>query len=194
MSGLKGVGTVPVTGGGGGGGGTVDQGSANTSANGWPVKITDGTDVALVTAAGAVQVDGSGVTQPVAPVAGTNRIGGTYSVGGTVIDEVPTARTVNRSFVNATASGSTAVVAAQGVGVKIRVLSVFVCTSTALTVKFQSASSDISCGSSLAANGGYVMPENPHGWFQTNANEALNVNLSSAATNVGVQVIWVQAT
>lgn len=203
MSGLKGVGTVPTTGGGGGGGGVVDQGAPAAVGNSWPVVITDGTDSALVTPGGRLQVDATGPLTDTelraSPVgvsvpASTNRIGGAYPVGGNVIDEVPTVRTVNRSFVNATASGNTALVAAQGLGIRIRVLSVFLCTSTAVTVKFQSATTDVSCGSSLAANGGFVMPDNPHGWFQTNANEALNVNLSGAATNVGVQVVWVQAT
>lgn len=45
--------------------GSVNQGTPNTVANGWPVKITDGTDTAQVTAGGLLQVDGSGVTQPV---------------------------------------------------------------------------------------------------------------------------------
>ena len=125
--------------------------------------------------------------------AGTNRIGGTYEVGGTIIDEVPSARTVSRAFANATASGNTAVVAAQGAGVRIRVLAVFTVTGTALTVKFQSATTDITAGFVLAVNGGMVLPNNPHGWFQTNANEALNINLSGAGT-VGVNVVWVQAT
>lgn len=44
---------------------TGDQGAPNTVANAWPVKITDGTDTAQVTAAGALQVDGSGTVQPV---------------------------------------------------------------------------------------------------------------------------------
>lgn len=51
--------------GGGGGGGTVDQGSANTVANAWPILVTDGVDTALVSAAGALKVDGSAATQPV---------------------------------------------------------------------------------------------------------------------------------
>jgi hypothetical protein len=58
---------------------TADQGDPNTSANAWPIKITDGTDDALVSAAGALKVDGSAVTQPVSgtfwqatqPVSGT---------------------------------------------------------------------------------------------------------------------------
>lgn len=45
-----------VPGSGGGGGGTVDQGTPAITANRWPVQITDGTDLALVTAAGEVNV------------------------------------------------------------------------------------------------------------------------------------------
>ncbi len=45
--------------------GSVNQGAPNTVTNAWPIKITDGTDIALVTAGGLLQVDGSGVTQPV---------------------------------------------------------------------------------------------------------------------------------
>jgi len=44
---------------------TADQGTAAAVAGGWPVKITDGVDTALVSAAGALVVDGSAVTQPV---------------------------------------------------------------------------------------------------------------------------------
>lgn len=40
----------------GGGGGTVNQGSPASTADRWPVQITDGTDLALVTAAGEVNV------------------------------------------------------------------------------------------------------------------------------------------
>jgi len=149
-----------------------------------------------MTASLAVVLASDQASVPVAATlpAGTLRIGGTYPVGGQIIDEVPTVRTVNRTSVTASASGATVVVAAQGGGVRIRVLSVFVCTSTAVGVKFQSASTDISGLSALAANGGFVMPETQHGWFQTAANEALNVNLSGAATSVGVTVVWVQAT
>lgn len=125
--------------------------------------------------------------------AGTTRVGGTYDVGGQLIDEVPTVRTVNRAFVNASATGNTSLVAAQGVGVRIRVLGIIAVSTLANNVKFQSATTDISALFPLAANAGFVLPETAHGWFQTAANEALNVNLS-AATATGVQVIWVQAT
>lgn len=65
----------------GGGAITANQGTPNTTANRWPVQITDGTDLALVTAAGAVVVDGSGVTQPVSvPVPLTSVVTGQQAV------------------------------------------------------------------------------------------------------------------
>lgn len=125
--------------------------------------------------------------------AGTNRIGAVYPLCGQVVDENGTLRTVNRAFANATLSGNTQVVAAQGAGVRIRVLSVAVVATLAVTVKFQSATTDISAGMPIAATGGYIRPDNPHGWFQTSANEALNINLG-LGTAVGVDLTWVQAT
>lgn len=124
---------------------------------------------------------------------GTARIGAVYDTGGTILDEVPTVRTVGRAFVNASASGNTQLIAAQGGAVRIRVLAVVgVVGGTAVSVKFQSATTDVSALFACAANGGFVLPYNPHGWFQTAANEALNVNLSGAVAT-GVQTIWAQA-
>jgi hypothetical protein len=93
------------------------------------------------------------------------------------------------AFVNASASGNTAVVAAQGAGVQIRVLGLIVVTTAAQTVKFQSATTDISAGFPLAANGGISTTYYPDGMFETVANEALNITLG-AATATGVQVVW----
>lgn len=46
---------------------TANQGTANTVSNAWPTKMVDsaGVNTATVSAAGAVKVDGSAVTQPV---------------------------------------------------------------------------------------------------------------------------------
>jgi hypothetical protein len=113
------------------------------------------------------------------------------SGGGSIIDENGVIRTVQRSFVNATASGDTPVVAAQGTGIKIRVIAMYHVSLTAVTVKFKSgAATDKSPGVPAAANGGLVLPRNDHGWFETAANEALNVNLS-AAVATGVMVDWI---
>ena len=112
---------------------------------------------------------------------------------GVLVDENGTQRTVNRAFANVTASGNTEIVATQGAATRIRVLSVHAQSTVANTVKFQSATTDISAGMPCGATGGYIKPDNPHGWFQTTANEALNVNIS-VATPTGVDITWVQAT
>jgi len=116
-----------------------------------------------------------------------------YGGGGKLVDENGTTRTVFRSFADATASGDTEVVAAQGAGIRIRVLAYSFVSDASVTAKFRSATSSISSGKPVSANGGVVAAEAPHGWFQTSANQALNINLSGTA-NVGVDVIWVQAT
>lgn len=56
---------VNVVAGSGGGGTTANQGTPAVTADAWPIKVTDGTDTADVTAANALKVDGSAVTQPV---------------------------------------------------------------------------------------------------------------------------------
>lgn len=111
-------------------------------------------------------------------------------VCGQVIDESGVAQTVQRAFANATGSGNTQVVAAQ-TGAKIRVLSVFVMAATAVTVKFQSGTTDISAGFPVGATSGFAVV-NQHGLFQTATGEALNINLSSGVVT-GVQVTWVPA-
>jgi hypothetical protein len=87
------------------------------------------------------------------------------------------------------ASGATALIAAAP-GAKYRVLSVAVLSTLANTVKFQSASTDITATFPLGANGGFVLPFNEHGWFETSVNAALNVNMSVAtATAIQIQYI-----
>lgn len=113
-------------------------------------------------------------------------------LGGLVVDENGVSRAVQRSFVNASSSGNTAVVAARGAGIRIRVVAFYAISATAVTVKFQSATTDIAPGLPFGANGGIVVPLNPNGWFQTAPNEALNVNLGSAVAT-GVLVNWIEA-
>jgi len=162
---------------------TVNTGLTDAQLRATPVPVS-GT-LAAVTA----------ITNPVTVTvpAATTRIGAIYDIGGTIVDEAPAARAVGRAFVNASSGGNTELVAAQGAGVRIRLLAVFcVGGGSAVSVKFQSAATDISALFALVANGGFVLPYNPHGWCQTNANEALNVNLSGAVAT-GVQALWAQA-
>lgn len=93
---------------------------------------------------------------------------------------------------NPSALGQTQLVAADA-GAKFRVLSVAVVSTTANAVKFQSASNDISATFPLGANGGIVLPFNEHGWFETNVNEALNINMGTA-TATGVQIQYIKIT
>ena len=91
---------------------------------------------------------------------------------------------------NPSASGQTALVAAVA-GIKYRILAVCVISTLANTVKFQSASTDISATFPLAASGGMVLPFNEHGWFETSINEALNINMGTA-TATGVQIQYIK--
>jgi hypothetical protein len=113
--------------------------------------------------------------------------------GGYVVDEIPLIRAINYNFVNASASGNTQVVPAQGAGIRIRIVAGFVMAAVAVSVNFADGSGAISGTMALAANGGFVLPRNDHGWFETGANSALNINLGGVA-NVGVTVVWIQAT
>jgi hypothetical protein len=94
------------------------------------------------------------------------------------------------AFVNATAAGSTQVVAAQP-GLRIALLGAIIVSAAAVGLHFRSGTTPITATWPLAANGGYSFP--PGNWpiAVTNAGEALNVNLSAAVTGgVGVHVIY----
>lgn len=101
----------------------------------------------------------------------------------------PQQLSIKSTFVNTSALGATAVIAAAP-GMSIRVIDAAIVTTLANSVKFQSASTDISALFPLGANGGIVLPFNEHGWFQTAAGEALNVNLS-VATATGIQINYI---
>lgn len=93
--------------------------------------------------------------------------------------------------VSATTSGASTVVGAVP-NRTVRVLAVNVIASTGVGVKWQShvAPTDLTGLAALAANGGYILPYNPIGWFQTLVGEALDVNLSATAT-VGGHLTYV---
>jgi len=70
-------------------------------------------------------------------------------------------------------------------GKKIRVLALFILAGAAGNIYFEStAGGTVIFGGStnkiqLAANGGFVLPFNPVGWFETVVGELLNMNASS---------------
>ena len=100
-----------------------------------------------------------------------------------------------RADITATASGDTALVAAQGAGNRIYVLWVVVTwnTSVNLAVRLRSAANNISGAHTFDTIGeGWALSCTPMWFARTNANEALTVNLS-AVGNVTVEVGYVVA-
>jgi hypothetical protein len=100
-------------------------------------------------------------------------------------------RTVSYAFANPTTSGdANEIVAAQAAGCKIRVLAAFINGKSAGdTVIFKTATTAISTTFAVGAGVTVVLPYNPHGWFETAAAEALNVNLTTG-NDIGVSVVW----
>lgn len=69
-------------------------------------------------------------------------------------------------------------------GKKIRVLAVFLVAAAAVTIRFESGAGGTALTGQmvLAANGGFTLPFNPEGWFETAAAALLNLELSAAAS------------
>jgi hypothetical protein len=97
---------------------------------------------------------------------------------------------VQRSFADATAIGDTTVIAAQGAGVKVRILGLMATSSLGINAFFKSGATKLSATVPLVANTPRTWEYVPHGWFETAANEAFVINQSLAA-NTGIEVIWV---
>jgi hypothetical protein len=124
---------------------------------------------------------------------GNQRVGGTVTAAasaetGTVFSGT-TALTPLFALVAVSASGTVIpLVAAK----KIRVLAMQLVAAAAVNVKWQShvLPTDLTGLAYFAANGGYVLPFNPVGWFQTIAGEALDINLS-ASVAVGGSITYV---
>jgi hypothetical protein len=150
------------------------------------------------------------VTLPSIP-AGTNNIGdvdvltlpalaaGTNTIGivrnkessGT-LDDAGTDRTVKYAIIDAASSGDNTLVAAVA-SRKLRVLSAFLVSSGSVNVRFESgaAGTALSGQMNLVANTGFVLPYNPHGWFETASNTLLNLELSGA-TSVDGSLTYVE--
>jgi hypothetical protein len=111
-----------------------------------------------------------------------------------------TVSTVNYAFGDFSTSGSANQLVGQqgtGAGKRIRVLSAVLSSANAVNVRFTTANPNGSTGSIsgqffVAASGGFVLPFNPHGWFQTNVSESLNV-ATTGGTDVGIGITWVLA-
>jgi hypothetical protein len=79
--------------------------------------------------------------------------------------------------ISVTASGE--IVAAIS-GRKVRILSLVLIAAGAVTVKFQSATTDLEGAMSLITGVPVTLPYNPVGWAQTASGEALNIVLGGA--------------
>ena len=92
-----------------------------------------------------------------------------------------TALTPKFAIIDAASSGDNTLVAAVS-SKKIRVLSLFLVASAAVTVRVESGAGGTALTGQmqLAANGGFVLPFNPVGWFETAATTLLNLELSGA--------------
>ncbi len=89
--------------------------------------------------------------------------------------------TQQTAIINTAASGDTAVVAAVA-GKRIRVINYVLTAAGVVSVKFRSATTDLTGAMPFAANGGIAAAgAQPGYWVQTAAGEALNLNLSAAA-------------
>ena len=101
-----------------------------------------------------------------------------------------TAMTPKFAAIAASSSGNNTIVAAVNPR-KIRVLAVQLVANGAVNAKWQSGAggTDLTGLAYLAANGGYVLPFNPLGWFETASNTLLNLNLSGAVA-VGGSIVY----
>ncbi len=95
-------------------------------------------------------------------------------------------RSIKYAAISASSSGDNTIVAAVA-DKRVRVLSCFLVAAAAVTAKFQSgaAGTDLTGAASLSANGGYVLPFNEGGWFQTDPSTLLNLSLGGAQAVAG---------
>jgi len=92
---------------------------------------------------------------------------------------------------SAATSGTTTIVAAVS-NRTIRVVALNIIAAGPNNIKWQShaTGNDLTGLAYLSANGGYILPFNPIGWFQAQSGEALDLNLS-ASTGVGGHLTYV---
>jgi hypothetical protein len=116
--------------------------------------------------------------------AGTNTIGLVRSKDATgVVDDAGTDRTVKYAAIDAASSGDNTLLAAVA-SRKIRVLSCFLVAAGSVNVRFEDGAGGTALTGqmNLVANTGFVLPYNPHGWFETSVNTLLNLELSAAVS------------
>ncbi len=120
------------------------------------------------------------VTQP-ARAATTDTI--TAKLATDAIQNGTTALTPKYVIIDAATSGDNTILAAVS-SKKIRVLACFMVAAGAVNARFESGAGGTALTGqmNLAANGGFVLPFNPVGWFETAATTLLNLELSGAVS------------
>jgi hypothetical protein len=95
-------------------------------------------------------------------------------------------------FLKIDQAATATLVAAQGAGVKIRVVSLFLVNTAAQTITPKSAAGGtaLTGAMALAANQSLILPMNSTGWFETAANALLELS-QSGATQVSGALGWV---
>jgi hypothetical protein len=90
---------------------------------------------------------------------------------------------IKRAKIDAATSGDNTLVAAVS-GKKIRVISLFLVASDVVNVRFESGAGGtaLTGAMNLVANGGFSLPYNPLGWFETASGALLNLELSGAVS------------
>lgn len=162
--------------------GLLVGGVALASTNPLPVTSISGSQIGILMGANPVALSNPLATSQVAEAA-------TQLISGSTVLQV------YHSFGDFGVSGSAnQVVAPQGGNKRIALLSAHLMAPSSVNIRWQSTGSagsitNISGLMPLPANGGFVLPHNPHGWFKTNANEGLNLNLSSAVS-CGLIITW----
>ena len=114
--------------------------------------------------------------------AGTNLIGkASVAQDTSAIYNGATALTPKFAAISGATSGDNTLVAAVA-NKKIRVLALALVAITAVNVRFENgaAGTALSGVMSIGATGGFVLPFNPTGWFETGSNTLLNMELSAA--------------
>ena len=103
-------------------------------------------------------------------------------------------RTLQFAAINVGASGQTALVAAQGTGLKVKVVSYVLVAGGTVTAQFQSGSTALTGAMSLvAASGVSCTGKVDAHLFETAANTALNINLGGAIQVSGHLAYFVEA-
>jgi len=104
-------------------------------------------------------------------------------VGGAVPVNLNHGHTLRFATINTATSGDSIVASPTSISVKIKVLSVVLVSSGAVSVKWRSNTTDLSGAMPLVASSGFVLPATSPGqshYFQTAAGQDLNINLSGA--------------